>query len=82
MVTIIGAGIYIYMREITKDQLEQIISSDDSVINNPSFQNEAGFFDFGIFTNYISQMKIENPSAYENWKFQEKSIIGVAKQRI
>ena len=65
-----------------KDQLEQIISSDDSVINNPSFQNEAGFFDFGIFTNYISQMKIENPSAYENWKFQEKSIIGVAKQRI
>ena len=65
-----------------KDQLEQIISSDDSVINNSSFQNEAGFFDFGIFTNYISQMKIENPSAYENWKFQEKSIIGVAKQRI
>ena len=65
-----------------KNQLEQIISSDDSVINNPSFQNEAGFFDFGIFTNYIAQMKIENPSAYENWKFQEKSIIGVAKQRI
>ena len=31
-----------------KDQLEQIISSDDAVINNPSFQNDAGFFDFGI----------------------------------
>ncbi len=65
-----------------KDQLEQIISSDDNVVNNPSFQNEAGFFDFGIFSNYISQMKVENPSAYENWKFQEKSIIDVAKQRI
>ena len=65
-----------------KDQLEQIISSDDNVINNPNFQNEAGFFDFGIFTNYIAQMKSSNPTAYENWKFQEQSIIGVAKQRI
>lgn len=65
-----------------KDQLEQIISSDDNLINNPNFQNEAGFFDFGIFTNYISQMKTENPTAYENWKYQEQSIIGVAKQRI
>ena len=35
-----------------KDQLEQIISSDEAVINNPNFQNEAGFFDFGIFTDY------------------------------
>ena len=65
-----------------KDQLEQIISSDDAVVNNPSFQNDAGFFDFGIFTDYISQMRIQNPAAYENWKAQEKSIIGVAKQRI
>jgi len=65
-----------------RDQLEQIISSDDNVINNPNFQNQAGFFDFGIFTNYISQLKIENPTAYENWKYQEQSIIGVAKQRI
>ncbi len=65
-----------------KEQLEQIISSDDNVINNPNFQNESGFFDFGIFSNYISQLKTENPTAYENWKYQEQSIIGVAKQRI
>ena len=65
-----------------KDQLEQIISSDDNLINNPNFQNETGFFDFEIFSNYISQLKTQNPQAYENWKFQEKSIIGVAKQRI
>src|SRR6056300_1394115 len=62
-----------------KDQLEQIISSDEAVINNPSFQNEAGFFDFGIFTDYISQLKSSNPTAYENWKLQEQSIIGIAK---
>ena len=65
-----------------KDQLEQIISSDESVISNPSFQNEAGFFDFGVFTDFIAQMKIENPANYESWKIQEQSIIGVAKQRI
>ena len=65
-----------------KDQLEQIISSDDAVINNPSFQNEAGFFDFGIFTDYIAQLRVQQPAAYENWKAQEQSIIGVAKQRI
>ena len=65
-----------------KDQLEQIISSDEAVINNPNFQNEAGFFDFGIFTDYIAQMRVQEPAAYENWKAQERSIIGVAKQRI
>lgn len=65
-----------------KDQLEQIISSDDAVVNNPSFQNAAGFFDFGVFTDYIAQMRIQEPLAYENWKAQENSIIGVAKQRI
>ena len=65
-----------------KDELEQIISSDEAVINNPNFQNEAGFFDFGIFTDYIAQMRVQEPAEYENWKAQEQSIIGVAKQRI
>ena len=65
-----------------KDQLEQIISSDDNLINNPNFQNESGFFDFQIFSEYIAQLKTQNPTAYENWKFQEKSIINVAKQKI
>ena len=53
-----------------KDQLEHIISSDESVLSNPRFQNEAGFFDFGVFTDYIAQMKIESPASYENWKIQ------------
>ena len=65
-----------------KDQLEQIISSDEAVVNNPNFQNEAGFFDFGIFTDYIAQMRLQEPAAYENWKAQEQSIINLAKQRI
>ena len=65
-----------------KDQLEQILSTDEAIVTNPSFQNEAGFFDFGVFSDFIAQMKVENPVAYENWKLQEQSIIDVAKQRI
>ena len=65
-----------------KDQLEQIISRDDAVVNTVSFQNQSGFFDFGIFTDYIAEMRVQDPAAYENWKAQEKSIIGIAKQKI
>ena len=65
-----------------KEQIEQILSSDDALVNNPNFQNEAGFFDFGLFTDYIAQLKDGNPVAYENWKMQEQSLIGMAKQNI
>ena len=41
----IGAG---------RGQLEQIISSDESIVMNPLFQNEIGLFDFNKFINYIS----------------------------
>ena len=65
-----------------KEQLEQIISSNDSFVNDPRFQNESGFFDFGIFTDFIAQLRLENPTAYDSWKFQEENLIGVAKQNI
>lgn len=65
-----------------KDQIEQIISSNQSIVQDTRFLNEAGFFDFGIFTDFISQLRLENPSAYQTWKNQEKSIISLAKQNI
>ena len=42
------------------------------------FKMKPDFFDFGIFTDYIAQMRVQEPAAYENWKAQEQSIIGVA----
>ena len=39
-------------------------------------------FDFGLFTNFISQIRDQNPSAYESWKLQESNIISSAKQSI
>ncbi len=65
-----------------KDQLEQIISSDQSIVLNPLFQNEIGLFDFTKFSNYISQLKSSNPNMYNQWRLQEQSIISLAKQKI
>ena len=65
-----------------KDQLEQIISSDQSIVLNPLFQNEIGLFDFNKFSSYISQLKSSNPTLYDQWRFQELSIISLAKQKI
>ncbi len=65
-----------------KDQLEQIISSDQSIVLNPLFQNEIGLFDFNKFSNYISQLKTSNPNMYNQWRIQEQNIISLAKQKI
>ncbi len=65
-----------------KNQLEQIISTDQSIVLNPLFQNEIGLFDFSKFSSYISQLKSSNPNLYNQWRFQEQNIISLAKQKI
>ncbi len=65
-----------------KDQLEQIISAEPTIVSNPDFQNEIGVFDFKKFTAYISQLRQINPSAYNIWKMEEQNIISLAEQRI
>ena len=65
-----------------KNQLEQIISQEQSIALNPIFQNEIGLFDFNLFSNYITQLKSTNPSLYNSWRIQEENFITVAKQKI
>ena len=65
-----------------KNQLEQIISQDQSIALNPIFQNEIGLFDFNLFSNYITQLESTNPSLYNSWRLQEENFITVAKQKI
>ncbi|MDG2371032.1 MAG: peptidylprolyl isomerase [Flavobacteriaceae bacterium] len=65
-----------------KAQLEEIISSNDAFLNDSRFLNQSGFFDFGLFTNFIISMKTNNPEGYENWKSQEANLIALAKERI
>ena len=65
-----------------RDQLEQIISAEPSIVSNPEFQNEIGLFDFTKFSRYINQLKSMNPTAYNSWKIQEQNVIASAKQKI
>ena len=65
-----------------KDQLEQIVSAEPSIVSNPEFQNEIGLFDFTKFSKYINQLKSMNPTAYNSWKIQEQNVIASAKQKI
>lgn len=65
-----------------KNQLEQIISSDPSIVSNPLFQNEIGLFDFSLFSDYVNQLKSTNPNLYQSWKSQEDRIISLARQKI
>jgi peptidyl-prolyl cis-trans isomerase D len=59
-----------------------ILMQDERIVQDPRFQNETGFFDFGIFTDYINQLRVENPQAYNSWKIQEENIVGLAKENI
>ena len=65
-----------------REQIEQIVSQNPSFVGDERFLNEFGIFDFGIFTNFINQLKEQNPAAYEQWKIQEANLVNVAKQNI
>ena len=65
-----------------KDQIEQVVSSNESIITDSRFINEAGFFDFGLFTDFIAQMRETNPQGYETWKQQEAGIVASARESI
>ena len=39
-------------------------------------------FDFGLFVNFLSQLELENPAAFQDWKLQEESIVAIAKENI
>ena len=64
------------------EQIEKIVSQNPNIVADPQFQNELGLFDFGLFTDFVARLKVENPSAYQSWKVQEDNIIAVAKEQI
>ena len=65
-----------------KEQIEMILSKDERIVQDQRFQNESGFFDFGIFTDFVNSLRLENPQAYQNWRSQEESIVALAKENI
>ena len=65
-----------------KEQIEMILSRDKRIVQDPRFQNKSGLFDFGIFTDFVNSLRLENPQAYQNWRSQEESIVSLAKENI
>jgi peptidyl-prolyl cis-trans isomerase D len=65
-----------------KEQIEMILSKDERIVQDPRFQNEFGLFDFGVFTDFVNSLRLENPQAYQNWRSQEESIVALAKENI
>ena len=65
-----------------KEQIEMILSKDERIVQDQRFQNESGLFDFGIFTDFVNSLRLENPQAYQNWRSQEESIVALAKENI
>ena len=63
-----------------KDQIEQVVSSTESIITDSRFINEAGFFDFGLFADFIAQMRDTNPQAMKlgNVKRRTSSLLHVS----
>ena len=65
-----------------KEQIEMMLSQNESITNDPRFQNSSGIFDFGLFINFLAQLEIENPAAFQDWKLQEESLVAIAKENI
>tara|TARA_B100001029_G_scaffold31921_1_gene23889 strand:+ start:289 stop:2406 length:2118 start_codon:yes stop_codon:yes gene_type:complete len=65
-----------------KEQIEMMLSQNESITNDPRFQNSSEIFDFGLFVNFLAQLEIENPAAFQDWKLQEESLVAIAKENI
>ena len=59
---------------ISKSHLENFLQSDPNFSSDPQFLNSDGIFDQQKFTDFIIDLNLNNPAAYEQWKNQEKSI--------
>ncbi len=46
----------------------------EALNNNPTFQNEAGFFDEGKLQEYVANLKATSPQAYQQWLDFENNI--------
>ncbi|EDM45053.1 peptidyl-prolyl cis-trans isomerase [unidentified eubacterium SCB49] len=58
---------------IEKDQLDAALA--EGLAGNQLFTNELGLFDRNRMNEYISDMKLNNPAAYQQWLTYENGVI-------
>ncbi|WP_025742433.1 peptidylprolyl isomerase [Aquimarina pacifica] len=64
--------------EVGADQVNTLL--EESLANNPTFQNEAGVFDKAKMQEYVANVKETSPQAYQQWLDYEASIGKGARQ--
>ena len=64
---------------VGEDQVNQLL--EESLANNPTFQNEAGSFDKVKMQEYVANVKATSPQAYQQWLDFEASVSKVAIEK-
>ncbi|WP_282080437.1 peptidylprolyl isomerase [Aquimarina algiphila] len=65
---------------VGEDQVNQLL--EESLANNPTFQNEAGVFDKAKMQEYVANVKATSPQAYQQWLEYEVSISKGAREQV
>ncbi|MGS2740369.1 peptidylprolyl isomerase [Sinomicrobium sp. M5D2P17] len=60
---------------IEKDQIINVVKANPAFAQDSTFLNDAGVFDEGKFIEFIADLRLNNPAAYEQWKLQEDALI-------
>jgi peptidyl-prolyl cis-trans isomerase D len=60
--------------EVGKNHIELYLKSDPNFSSDPQFVDENGTFDPQKFTDFILDLRQNNPQGFEQWKAQESSI--------
>ncbi|SFW77543.1 peptidyl-prolyl cis-trans isomerase D [Sinomicrobium oceani] len=66
---------------IEKDQIINVVKSNPAFAQDSTFLNDAGVFDEEKFIEFIADLRLNNPGAYEQWKLQEDALIKSAMEQ-
>ncbi|WP_103072021.1 peptidylprolyl isomerase [Aquimarina sediminis] len=64
---------------VGEDQVNELL--EESLANNPTFQNEAGVFDKAKMQEYVANVKATSPQAYQQWLDFEASVSKGAREQ-
>jgi peptidyl-prolyl cis-trans isomerase D len=60
--------------DVGKNHIESFLKSDPNFSSDPQFIDENGVFNPQLFTDFILDLRQNNPQGFEQWKAQEGSI--------
>jgi peptidyl-prolyl cis-trans isomerase D len=68
--------------DVGRSHVEDFVSTDPSFAQDTRFQNVIGQFDVDAFSDFIADIRLNNPTAYAQWQQQETSIRDNVRQRL